>query len=157
MPSYHDFRDSQRGQTMIALAGKATAEMQTLSALGEPAVAAIDGAVADALGPLNKTERQHGGRIVRDELAPLGWRPKPVRKRLRGGRAFTSGAVYGRVRRAADPIEIDTVGSPARWEERILARADEAIAMLAMARTGNAGSVDDFVAERRAEAHRDNI
>ena len=157
MPSYHDFRDSQRGRTMIELAGKATTEMQALSAIGEPAVTAIDNAVADALGPLNNTERQHGGRIVRDQLAPLGWRPSPVRKRLRGGRAFTSGAVYRRVRETSDPVEASASVPATNWEERILARADEAIGMLAAARTGNAGTVDDFIAERRAEAHRDTL
>ena len=154
MSSYHDFRESQRGRTLIELAGKALAEMEALSGRGEPAVAAIDAAVADALGTLDNTERQHGGRIVRDELAPRGWRPKAVRKRLRGGRAFTSGAVYGRVRVTPDPL-MDGVPASASWEARALARADEAITMLAAARTGNAGSVDDFIAERYAEAIRE--
>jgi hypothetical protein len=152
MSSYHDFRESQRGRTLIALAGRALADMAALSNRGEPAVAAIDSAVAEALGPLNSTERQHGGRIVRDELARIGLRPQPVRKRLRGGRAFTSGAVYAGIGAAAD-LRPDPPDAPAKsWEERSLARADEAIAMLASARTGNAGSVDDFIAERRAEA-----
>lgn len=153
MPTYHDFRDSPRGRTMIELARKATALMQALSAEGKPAVAAIDAAVADVLGPLDNTERQHGGRIVRDQLAPLGWRPEPVRKRLRGGRAFTSGAVYSPMHRTS--VTAEAGAATASWRDTVLARADEAIAMLAAARTGRAGSVDDFIAERRAEAERD--
>lgn len=155
MPTYHDFRDSPRGRTMIELVSKATVEMQALSARGEPAVAAIDAAVAEALGSLDNTERQHGGRIVRDQMVPLGWRPEPVRKRLRGGRAFTSGAVYSPVHRTPNVVNADTAAPSASWRDNIMARADEAIALLAAARTGGAGSVDDFIAERRAEAERD--
>lgn len=131
---------------MIELAGKALPDMEALSARGEPAVAAIDSAVADALGPLDNTERQHGGRIVRDQLAPLGLRPKAIRKRLRGGRAFTSGTVYGLVKGMPDPLLSHGAASTMNWEERTLARTDEAIAMLAKAHTGSGGLLDDFIA-----------
>ena len=154
MLSYHDFRESPRGRTIVELAGSALREMEALSARGEPAVAAIDGAVADALGMLDAVERQHGGRIVRDELASRGLRPKAIRKRLRHGRAFVSGSVYGPVAHAADQEGAKAL-VPHAGAARTLARADEAVALLARSRIGSAGSVDDFIAERRIEAHRE--
>lgn len=154
MLSYHDFRESPRGRTIVELAGNALREMEALSARGEPAVAAIDDAVADALGMLDAIERQHGGRIVRDELASRGLRPKAIRKRLRRGRAFISGSVYGAVAQAPDQ-ERARAFMPGGGAARTLARADEAVALLASARIGSAGSVDDFIAERRTEAQRE--
>lgn len=153
MLSYHVFRQSERGRVVCDLAAHSVVVMENLSQRGEPAVAAIDAAVADRIGRLDDTERQHAGRVVRDILAPRGWRPRLQRKRLRNGRAFASGAVYER--QAA--IDLDRpFALPGFSRSDRLARADEAVAILAATRTGSAGTVDDFVAERRAEAHRDD-
>ena len=129
--------------------------MERLNRLGVPAIKAIDGAVADAVGTLDDVERQHVGRWVRNTLARRGWRSVKQRS-WRGGRVFASGMIYEPVARTINPRADAGIATPKpHWEERVLARADEAIAMLAGARIGNAGSVDDFIAERRAEARRD--
>lgn len=153
MPSYQVFRQSERGRAVYDLAARAVGDMEDLSQRGEPAVAAIDAAVADRIGRLDGTERQHSGRVVRDLLAPRGWRPRPQRKRVRDGRAFTSGAVYERPGMTEGAFR-DALSLGGSWPDR-LARADEAVALLARARLGNAGTVDDFIAERHDEARRD--
>lgn len=119
MLSYHDFRESLRGRVIVDAAAKSVNEMEQLSRRGEPAIAAIDGVVADQLGRLDDLERQHAGRVIRDLLAPRGWRPKPVRKRLRQGQAFTSGAVYAR----AFPMQLTPSSSATPVDRFSAARA----------------------------------
>ena len=153
MPSYHVFRQSDRGRVVCDLAARAVVVMEDLSQRGEPAVTAIDAEVADRIGRLDDTERQHVGRVVRDILAPRGWRPRKQRKRVRNGRAFASGAVYERP--GAPGFGYGAVSPLIDLLPDRLARADEAVAILAKARTGDAGTVDDFIVERRAEARRD--
>lgn len=154
MLSYHDFCASTKGRIIVDLTRHpdSVAEMQRHSRERDPAVAAIDRAIVDEVGRLDDVERQHTGRLVREVLAPLGWHPAR-RKRLRFGHTFTSGAVYERP--AVMHPGVPAARSPNDLPSERMARADEAVAILAKARLGNAGSVDEFIVERRAEARRD--
>lgn len=149
MLSYHDFCVGHKGRALAAITANATVvdDMERQSRAGEPAVAAIDAAVAAGIGALDDTERQHAGRVVRDVLARRGWRPAR-RKRLRSGKVFASGAVYDRV--AAPAAAPETVRFRPAASERIAA----ARALVASARN-DIGTVDDFIAERRRDARRE--
>lgn len=155
MLSYHEFRTGTKGRIIADLIAHpdSIAEMERRSRRREPAVTAIDRAIVDEVGRLSDAERQHTGRVIRDVLAPLGWRPT-TRKRLRGSHTFASGAVY------EQPVATGSSDHSARRLSALandcLTRADAAVAILTRARVGDAGTVDDFIAERRAEAYRDD-
>jgi hypothetical protein len=141
-----EFKQSKSGQRLAPLLSDpaTVARMEAMTREGRPAVKAIDEAVAAEVGELSNVERQHVGRWVRDVLGRRGLRP--VRQvEWRGGRAFSSGAVYAPVPPVV-PVGAQPEGSPA---ERI-ARAREIL--LAGRRDGTKplGTVDDFLGARRA-------
>ncbi|QMW23154.1 hypothetical protein [Sandaracinobacteroides saxicola] len=147
MPSYIEFRHSQTGEKLIThlMDPRVIASVEQTSLAGRPAVAAIDEWASRELPPLTDTEKQHAGRLMRDVLAPRGWRVSRS-NRVSGGRFFSSGAIYERqTHQSGAPIARSPLKSAAE-------QGDEVVARLAAVRTGNAGTVDDFLAERRREA-----
>lgn len=145
--SYADFRASRAALAIEPiLAAEATVrEMITLSRNGRPAVQALDGRIAGAV-ELDRTERQHVGRWIRDVLGARGWRPG-IKRRVANGRLFSRGAVYvpaGGGSAAPDddlPVELLSIA------ERV-ARAQAIIAAL----PSNGYSVDDYLRDKYAEA-----
>jgi hypothetical protein len=124
--------------------------LEAASSAGEPAVSALDAWAARELAPLSDTEKQHAGRMVRDALTPLGWRVAR-RDRVRGWQMFRSGAVFERVA-SAEPVHEPTGPAPTARQ-----RVDQALAILRAGRFGDPGTVDDFLAEKRAEALRESL
>ena len=140
-----EFKQSAVGRQLQPLLSDATivAQMEAATRLGQPAVRAIDEAVAAKVGSLSFVERQHVGRWVRDVLSRRGWRPA---KQLdwRGGKVFKSGAVYARVR-DDEPAAADnrfTAASRHRIRSTLAAGRLDPFKPL--------DTVDDFLAERRA-------
>lgn len=140
------FKASQNGRAVGSIITRpdTVADMESLSAQARPAVLAIDRAL-DADVRLDKAEKQHVGRWIRDVLGERGWRVAD-RLQFRGGRVFSSGAVY---RRPAPPPS-----APANSAGVVAARVARAQAM-AREFSRNDYSVDDFIRDRRAEAARD--
>ena len=141
-----EFKNSVQGQRLAPLLadGLILARMEELARAGRPAVKAIDDAVATHVGPLNNTERQHVGRWVRDVLARRGWRPI---KQLewRGGKAFSSGAVYARVAgptTAVPSVRAETI-------EQRMVRVREILRAGRIDPSKPLDTVDAFLADRR--------
>ncbi len=125
--------------------------MEDLSRRGRPAVLAIDRALADQ-ERLDDTEKRHVGRWIREKLSDRGWK---VAKRLhfRSGRIFSSGAVYERPH-APPPPPADAwpdLPPPSREVSERLRAVQEMVRRFSK----NDYSVDDFIAEKRAEAARE--
>ena len=139
-----EFKRSKSGQRLAPLLSDpaTVARMEAMTREGRPAVKAIDEAVATEVGELSNVERQHVGRWVRDVLGRRGLRP--VRQvEWRGGRAFSSGAVYAPVRPVTAAARPDS--SPA---ER-MAKAREILSAGRRDATKPLDTVDDFIAARR--------
>lgn len=146
MLSYEDFAQSPAGRFVHQQALAQLPAMELLGLQGKPAIAALDAAVAAAFPDLQDTERQHCGRIVRDVLVARGWRTDR-QKRVAGWKLFRSGTVYV-PRESPPPAPAQGAGSNMRGEDMI----DAARRLLAAARRNPdqpAGTVDDFLAERR--------
>jgi hypothetical protein len=142
-----EFMNSEKGSKLAPLFTDpgVIARMEAITRRGRPAVKAIDGDVALAVGSLDNVEKQHVGRWVRDILALRGLRP--IRQLdWRGGKVFASGAVYGPIA-APQAILPDTPPGPASN------KVEQARALLAAGRIDGlrcTDTIDDFLAERRA-------
>ena len=141
-----EFKQSKSGVSLAVLLadGSTIARMEAFTREGKPAVRAIDDEVAARVGHLSQVERQHVGRWVRDVLGRRGLRPV---KQLewRGGKAFTSGAVYGPVA-GGRPAVTELVPVP------VVDRLAEARRLLAENRldpSAPVDTVDAFIADRR--------
>lgn len=126
-------------------------EMEALSRRGRPAVEAIGERVKELAPELDDTGKQHVGRLVRDALAPRGWRPVR-RARVAPGKLFSWGAVYGR---AGDNGNRRS-GAPTATGPAVEVRGDDSGATcMERAREIASGlprslmSVDQFLASRR--------
>jgi hypothetical protein len=143
------FRASLAGTTIgRLLTDPATVRaIEQAGAMDRPAVEVIDRAVGDVVGSLSDEERKAAGRLVKQLLARHGLRPVKKGQRVLHGRVFTSGSVYGPVARPAPNFGLRP---PSAAE-----RGDAIVARLRAIRVGNAGSVADFIAERRDAARRE--
>ena len=142
-----EFKQSKSGQRLAPLLSDpaTVARMEAMTREGRPAVKAIDEAVAAEVGELSNVERQHVGRWVRDVLGRRGLRP--VRQvEWRGGRAFSSGAVYAPVR----PVAPASPSADASTLHERITRGREALFAGRRDAAKLIGTVDDFIAERRA-------
>jgi hypothetical protein len=148
--SFARFKTSEEGARVrpLLMDAKIVAEMEALSRVGRPAVIALDRR-ADLLPSLSDTGKQHVGRWVRDILGARGWRPA-ARRRVAKGRVFTSGAVYARSGPAGVPAPAGTGPAASTAAER-LERARAIIRSL----PGPLPSVDEFIADKRRQARRE--
>ncbi len=140
-----EFMQSANGRKLAPLFSDADVvqRMEAMTALGRPAVKAIDADVAAAVGSLDNVEKQHVGRWERDTLVRRGL--KPIRQLdWRGGKVFSSGAVYG----SMVPLMLAE-----RSENGAPGAIDLARALLLAGRIDLAKPVDtveNFLADRRA-------
>lgn len=125
------------------------ARIVALSKQGQPAIAALDDAFHSAFGMLADGDKKAAGRHLKERLSRHGLRPVRKGQRVAGGKVFRNGSVYGFDADRHPPL-------PLRHEPSADDRVDAATAILAAGRFGDAGTVDDFIAERRAEAAREN-
>lgn len=145
--SYADFRASRAAQAIapIMTAEATVREMIALSRHGRPAVQALDARIAGAV-ELDRTERQHVGRWIRDVLGARGWRPG-MKRRVANGKLFSRGTVYVPVGGgSAAPIDAVPV--------ELLSIAERVARAQAMVRAFsiNNYSVDDYLRDKYAEA-----
>ena len=148
MLTLHDFKTSKTGEVVGEVLARSDVlrAMEALSRDGQPAVRALDAALPAEVR-LDRNEKQHAGRMIRDRLSELGWRVA-TRRPFQGGRVFSSGAVY----RQAAPTMLTpaTPEGEESWESRI-AR----VQAMVRAFSTNTYSVDDYIRDKRAEAARD--
>lgn len=149
--SYAQFKTSDLGEALapILTDPHTIDEMEALSRNGRPAVEAIGARVASLQPDIDDTGKQHVGRLVRDALAARGL--KPVRSaRVRPGNLFAWGAVYG-------PIVTQPPAAPSSAGPRTPATIEDfdawigEVRMLIATAARPLASVDEFLAERRAE------
>jgi hypothetical protein len=143
-----DFKRSAAGRMIepILADPHTIRRMESLSLAGRSAVRAVDEQLPPDLA-LGRAERCHLGRWVRDLLQDLGWQKTRRRDDARGWKVLTSGTVYARrPRRAAAGT-----APPADDFRARIARAQA----LVRACSSNDYGVEDFIADKRAEAARE--
>jgi hypothetical protein len=143
-----DFKQSPAGRIIAPILADARTimRMESLSLKGRSAVRAVDELLPSTL-ELGRAERCHLGRWVRDVLVDHGWQTTDRRDDAGGWKVLTSGTVYARRRRAA--IESDKTGV-----NDLRARIGRAQALVRTYSSNDYG-LDDFIADKRAEAARE--
>lgn len=149
MLTLNDFKASTLGGVIDEVLARADVlrAMEALSRDGRPAVQALDEALPAEVR-LDRNEKQHAGRMIRDRLGESGWRVA-TRRPFRGGRFFSSGAVYRQAALKPPTPPAASTGDES-WESRVAA-AQEAVRRFSK----NDYSVDDFIADKRREATRE--
>ncbi len=99
MARFEDFKASDRGRAVagILLDRDWQIEMVCLAKHGLPPAQAVGAPIAERVGDLGDTERQHVGRWIRDILAEKGWVVASKGARVAPGNLFARAALYRRV------------------------------------------------------------
>lgn len=161
--SFSHFEHSETGARVAGVLKdkEALGRMEAFSRAGRPALLAVAGEIEKVAPALTDTEKQHVGRWVHRLLGPRGWRPVDKKRMPKGG-LFTTAAVYGRAGAEPGPEPVsaradahaDLTSGTREMEMSARERLRSAQAIVA-ALPVRPMSVDEFIAEKRREALRD--
>ncbi len=97
MASFEEFKTTGIGKKVAAILFDHDwqVEMVCLAKHGLPPAQAVGAEIAEKVGALGDTEKQHVGRWIRDILAEKGWKPVAKGARVAPGNLFSRAALYG--------------------------------------------------------------